>query len=75
MPKYNVTLPFVGALCVDDVEADSEQEAIEKAMEMVDVTVEDGPESYVTEWSTVEAVTRGNVCYAPVNDARAEPES
>jgi acyl-CoA reductase-like NAD-dependent aldehyde dehydrogenase len=64
---YNVTLPIAGHVYVT-VEADSEEEAIERALE----TAADSKE---LEWETLRHFNRGNVCYCPTPwDAAAEEE-
>lgn len=62
--KYEVILPIAGHACVTVV-ADSEGEAIEMAMEVVDITD-------IESWDAFKHITRGNVCYAPTWDASAE---
>lgn len=54
--EYNVILPIAGHAYVT-VEAESEEEAIEKAFE-----VEKFDE---IEWEMLEQFNRGNVCYCP----------
>ena len=57
MKTYSVTLPIAGHAHLD-VEAESEDEAIQKALEQV--TLGD-----VDNWEAVEQFNRGNVCYCP----------
>lgn len=64
MKKFLVTLPVVGSVSVE-VEAEDKADALEKAWEADFPSVPD-------EWDAVQRVTRGNVCYAPVNEAYAE---
>lgn len=64
MKTYNVRLPITG--CVDiEVEAENEDEAIEKALE-TQVTNDD-----ITEWETCEQIVKGNVFYGHTNEAEA----
>ena len=55
--EYNVTIPIAGHAYMT-IEADSEEEAIEKAMESI--TIND-----VAEWEPLQEVNRGNVCCFP----------
>lgn len=55
--KYTVKIPIV-AVCYVDVEADNEQEAIEKAMISDDLNLEN-----VDEWEALEHICEGNVVY------------
>lgn len=57
MKTYNVTLPIAGHINLD-VEAESEEEAIEKAFGTC--SMDD-----ITEWEALEQFTKGNVCYCP----------
>jgi hypothetical protein len=57
MKTWEVTLPVSG-LVYTTVEAESEEEAIEKALNG-DYTLED-----IQEWSTHEKIVQGNICYA-----------
>lgn len=54
---YNVTIPIAGHAHMTVI-ADSEEAAIEKAME--DVRLEN-----VEEWEPLEQFNQGNVCYCP----------
>lgn len=54
---YSVVVPIAGHAVVE-VEADSEAEAIERAVE--NVMLDD-----VEEWSGLERFNAGNVCYCP----------
>lgn len=56
MRSYCVTLPVTG-IAVIDVEAETEEEAIEKALQ--DVT-----SAHLEQWEAVERINAGNVCYA-----------
>jgi hypothetical protein len=72
MAKYFVRMPIVG-IASAEVEADSEQEAIEKMSGLnwnVKVESEDGIE--IDELDLLDRVSRGNVLYAPLNEACAE---
>jgi hypothetical protein len=64
MATYCVTLPVTG-FCVVEVEAENADDAINKAMD--NVTNDD-----LETWETHREITRGNVCYAEVNEAHAE---
>jgi hypothetical protein len=57
MAEYNVTIPIAGH-AFKTVEADSQEEAIEKAME--ELTVDD-----IGEWEPLMRFNQGNVCYCP----------
>lgn len=66
--RYGVILPIVGE-AYTEVEAESEEAAIEAAFE-VDPT----DESLATvEWQTVRRITTGNVLHASTNEASARP--
>lgn len=65
MAKYGVNLPIVGYVYIE-VEAENEQDAIDKALE-AEWKDEDIQEEY-----TVEHVCSGNACYHPYADADAE---
>lgn len=56
MKTYGISLPITGVAHLE-VEAESEEEAIEKAFKLV--TIND-----IDEWEALEHVSRGNVCYA-----------
>lgn len=71
MAKYAVDLPFAGYLIVY-VEADSAEAAINAALETASATVTGDGDTECGEWETLRTITRGNVCSAPLNDARAE---
>lgn len=72
MPKYIVDLPLVGEASVK-VEADSEDEAIEKALDEFMFTgsldIENGD---VLSLEPMKYVCRDNVFYGPINIASAE---
>lgn len=55
---YGVTIPIAGHVYVE-VEADDEDDAIEKAMES-DFTSES-----IESWEALTTFTEGNVCYCP----------
>ena len=57
MAEYNVTIPIAGHI-YKTVEADSEAEAIDKAMESV--SIDD-----LGDWEPLIQFNRGNVCYCP----------
>jgi hypothetical protein len=54
---YSVTLPIAGHAFLE-VEASSEAEAIEKAMEVVTM-------DHIESWEALDQFNRGNVCYCP----------
>lgn len=64
--EYWVEIPITGYVIVE-VEAESEQEAIEKAFADPDITTDD-----IEEWNTHEHITQGNVCYALKHSVSAE---
>jgi hypothetical protein len=64
MATYSVKLPFAGYLSVE-VEADSEEDAVSKAMN--DASLDD-----VEEWETFTHIVQGNVLYAPINTPEVE---
>lgn len=57
MKKYTVKVPIV-AVCYVEVEAESEKEAIKKAMGSNDLTIEN-----VEEWEAHERIVEGNICH------------
>ena len=57
MKEYEVTLPIAGHAYVT-IEAESEEEAIEKAMDIV--TLRD-----VDHWEALERFNQGNICFCP----------
>jgi hypothetical protein len=57
MPRYSVQLPVTGYV-IKEVEADSEESAIEAAM------AEGSELSDIEEWNTHKRVAYGNVCSA-----------
>lgn len=69
MKLYTVKVPIV-AVCYIDVEAENEQEAIEKAFESDDLKLEN-----VDEWEPLEHITQGNVIYTYHNDAEVVEKS
>lgn len=71
MKGYSVAVPFTGVVYLT-VEAETEQDAIEFAMN-ADVTLEvEGNEVDTYEWEMHEHVTTGNVFYGVRNDISAE---
>lgn len=75
MPSYWVEVPFAGKLSFE-IEADDEEAAIEAAMNIpvtsdFQGTKENPLADY--EWETLESIVSGNVCYAPLREASAEP--
>lgn len=63
---YTVKVPIV-AVCYVEVEAENEQEAIGKAMESEDLTLEN-----VDEWEALEHIVEGNVIYTYNGDVEIE---
>ncbi len=57
MKSYSVTIPIAGHAYIT-LEADSEEEAIEKAMESVSI-------NDIAEWEPMKQFNQGNVCYCP----------
>jgi hypothetical protein len=81
---YAVTLPFAGYFNAN-VDADSEEEAISKAIELcADFSMEatgarkliDDERGYMecAEWSSYEELVSGNVFYGPMRRATAEAD-
>ncbi len=68
MKLYTVKVPIV-AVCYVDVEAENEKEAIEKAMESEDLSLEN-----VEEWEAFEHIVQGNVIYTYNGDAEVVEE-
>lgn len=74
MKNYYVRVPLAGVIGFS-VEAESEKEAIEKAMSTdiaVDLTGENGAE--IEEWDLYNKIVEGNVVYAPLWRVEAEEE-
>lgn len=65
MTKWIVTVPITGYVTVT-VEAEDEEEAIEKAMEC-DVSTDD-----IEQWDMTDHIVQGNVFYGIQNEAEAE---
>jgi hypothetical protein len=66
MGTYNVSYPTVGEVVVE-VEADSEDEAIEAGWDLVgDASVAEH------QWEAVTKIVQGNVFYGPLNSIYAE---
>lgn len=59
MKKYSVMVPIAGHIVVD-VEAVNEAEAIRKALESEDLTLEN-----IHQWEALEKFNSGNVCHCP----------
>lgn len=57
MKEYTVTIPIAGHAIVT-VEADSEEQAKEKAFKEV-------TSDHIEAWETLESFNSGNVCYCP----------
>lgn len=58
MKKYFVEIPITGYVSVE-IEANSKEEAIEKAWESPDLSLDN-----VVEWEAHEYISKGNVSYA-----------
>lgn len=56
---FTVTIPMAGHLVID-VEATSEEEAIQKAFDSPDLTID-----RLEGWEALEQFNQGNVCYCP----------
>ena len=68
MSKYGVLVPLVGSVYVE-VDADSEEEAIENAIQ-ADLTIKfESEDVYLEEFELVDKVVEGNICYAPLYEA------
>ena len=59
MKTYNVIVPFAGHMSIQ-IDAESEEDAIEKALVSEDLTIEN-----VESWEPMAQFNRGNVCYCP----------
>lgn len=59
MKTYTVTLPIAGHIVID-VEAESEEAAIEAAMCSDKLTL-----ANIESWGALEQFNQGNVCYCP----------
>lgn len=68
MKLYTVKVPIVGA-CYVEVEAENESEAIEKAMDSEDLTLDN-----IEEWEPLEKVVEGNVVYTYHTEAEVVNE-
>lgn len=66
MPSYTVQIPVTGSIVVADVEADSEKEAIELAMDR------EFSNTDIEEFETHEKVMDGQICNAVLYEAIAE---
>ncbi len=64
MKTYNVTLPITGIAWLE-IQAESEQEAIDKALQEVE-------QKHIEEWNAVEQIVQGNIFHGHTNDASAE---
>ena len=64
MTKYEVTLPIAGVAYLT-VEAESEDEAIQKAMEIVQM-------DDIAEWEALHKIASGSVLHTSHNEAYAE---
>jgi hypothetical protein len=77
MPKYLVEMPVVMRLVVE-IEADNEQDAIEKTFDEEGITIkvevdeESTTEILDYEWEMHEKVVQGNVYYGGINEPYAE---
>ena len=71
MPSFDVTMPFAGFLFIR-VDAETEQAAIDKALGLdVSLTPSGDPAAEMGEWAMLPEITRGNILYAPLNEASA----
>ena len=67
MKTWEVTVPIAGHAYIT-VEAESEEEAIEKAID--EVTLDE-----IDHWEALERFNQGNICFCPQPwEAEAEPE-
>ena len=62
MKEYTVLVPITGYVEVI-VDAESEQDAIDKAMDDEDINLDD-----VVEWDMTQHITEGNIFYGIKND-------
>lgn len=70
MKKYSVSLPFSGYVYVD-VEAESEKDAINNALESAQMRCFAEGNTEIVEWDFFKNIVQGNVCYAPCSQAEA----
>lgn len=75
MPKWTVHLPIAGSVIVNDVEAETQKEAIEAAFELANfrLVADDPSRVDFGEMDTFRILAEGNVLRAPLNRAHAEP--
>jgi hypothetical protein len=66
MKKFSVNVPISGYINLE-VKADSEEDAIEKALSSVDLNLDN-----IVEWEGHEHLNEGNVCHAIFWNAEAE---
>lgn len=66
MPTYHVKLPISGYVLVRIENAESAEEAIERAL------AEPTSGYQIEEWDTHQQIVRGNVCFAILNSAEAQ---
>lgn len=59
MKRYDVLVPIAGHILVT-VDAASEDDAVKKAMESNDLTLDN-----IGDWEVLEKFNSGNVCYCP----------
>lgn len=59
MAKYSVLIPIAGHICIE-VDAESEQAAIDAAFESDDLTLDN-----VEQWEALTEFNSGNVCHCP----------
>ena len=64
MPKFTVELPIAGSAFFEEVEAETKEQAIEKAF-LMDATKAE------LSWETMTQISQGNVLYAPLNEPDA----
>jgi len=73
--EYSVRIPLLASVTVS-IEAESEKEAIEKAIgEYCDIhlKVESKVGYELEEWNVFDKITEGNFYYGHINEADAEP--
>ena len=66
--RWSVTVPITGVIYCE-VEAESEEAAIDEALAMEHLTDD------IDDWETHRYVSKGNVCYAHTREASAEEVS
>lgn len=69
MKTYTVTLPVTGSVSMYGIEAESEEEAIEKAL---NIPYDKNQHDLI--WNIEEKIVQGNVFYGELSEAYAEEE-